>query len=590
MRTATYKFNNLAAGTYSVIEVQPAGWLDGKDTPGNSGGVADVSPPGDRISQIVLAWGVDGVEYNFGELLPGSIAGSVVICETDTTIPNVQIDLLDGDGKLVSTTKTDENGNYIFTGLRPGEYSIHEHQPAGYYDHDAYIGSGDGVVVDPNDIDDVHVASDQHLVDYVFCELPPGSISGRVHADTGPDCDFDNPDILLEGVTMDLLDADGNFIRSTTTDKNGEYHFTDLAPGVYQVREHQPTIPAGRARSRAGVLAGVLVLGWFSSLGTMGPDRGRAAIAASGPVTGRTVAGRSGGTGGPAVVRRSGHTPGRGTQPPGRTPGRASTPGAPESQAGARKSSRQGLQGLAGARQASRRAAGMPVFLDVPPRWLPPSPRTRHRRAAAPAVDCHRVKCVALTFDDGPGPYTLRLLSTLARHHGARVTFFLIGRNIGGREGIVRQEIAAGERRRRPHLGSRRPPVPVQTRDPLAAQPDDRRDQPGDRRAGADHEAAVRGDRRASRQGGQVARARADPLGVDTNDWRDRNSAIVAHRAISRAHRGDIILMHDIHPTTVNAVPKILRRSRRTRFHLRHGSGTARRAPPQPGNAYYDGR
>ena len=71
----SYKFNNLAAGTYSVVEVQPAGWLDGKDTPGNSGGVADVSPPGDRISQITLNWGVNGIEYNFGELLPGSIAG-----------------------------------------------------------------------------------------------------------------------------------------------------------------------------------------------------------------------------------------------------------------------------------------------------------------------------------------------------------------------------------------------------------------------------------------------------------------------------------------------------------------------------------
>ena len=46
---------------------------------------------------------------------------------------------------------------------------------------------------------------------------------------------------------------------------------------------------------------------------------------------------------------------------------------------------------------------------------------------------------------------------------------------------------------------------------------------------------------------------------VDTNDWRDRNSAIVARRAVTWAHRGDIILMHDIHPTTVNAVPKILR-------------------------------
>ncbi len=243
----SYKFNNLAAGTYSVVEVQPAGWLDGKDTPGNSGGVADVSPPGDRISQITLNWGVNGIEYNFGELLPGSIAGQVVICDDDITggenipIPNVQVDLLDSTGKVIDSKITDNQGNYLFTGLRPGQYSVHEHEAVGYFDDEAHIGSGDGVIVDPNDVTGIHVGSDQRLIDYDFCELPPGSISGRVHADTGPDCDFDNPDILLQGVVMDLLDGDGTLIKSTTTDVNGEYHFTDLAPGTYQVREHQPT-------------------------------------------------------------------------------------------------------------------------------------------------------------------------------------------------------------------------------------------------------------------------------------------------------------------------------------------------------------
>jgi peptidoglycan/xylan/chitin deacetylase (PgdA/CDA1 family) len=36
---------------------------------------------------------------------------------------------------------------------------------------------------------------------------------------------------------------------------------------------------------------------------------------------------------------------------------------------------------------------------------------------------------VALTFDDGPGPSTERLLDVLARH-GARATFFVLGRNL----------------------------------------------------------------------------------------------------------------------------------------------------------------
>jgi peptidoglycan-N-acetylglucosamine deacetylase len=51
---------------------------------------------------------------------------------------------------------------------------------------------------------------------------------------------------------------------------------------------------------------------------------------------------------------------------------------------------------------------------------------------------------VALTFDDGPNdPYTLRLLEILAEHN-VRATFFLIGRFVKQRPGIVRQIRAAG--------------------------------------------------------------------------------------------------------------------------------------------------
>jgi peptidoglycan-N-acetylglucosamine deacetylase len=46
--------------------------------------------------------------------------------------------------------------------------------------------------------------------------------------------------------------------------------------------------------------------------------------------------------------------------------------------------------------------------------------------AHADPVDCAQVKCVALTFDDGPGPFTDRLLQVLLAND-ARATFFLIG-------------------------------------------------------------------------------------------------------------------------------------------------------------------
>lgn len=50
---------------------------------------------------------------------------------------------------------------------------------------------------------------------------------------------------------------------------------------------------------------------------------------------------------------------------------------------------------------------------------------------------------VALTFDDGPGPYTRQLLDVLARHH-ARGTFFLIGQNVVGAPDLARRELRYG--------------------------------------------------------------------------------------------------------------------------------------------------
>src|SRR5438309_3350502 len=41
-----------------------------------------------------------------------------------------------------------------------------------------------------------------------------------------------------------------------------------------------------------------------------------------------------------------------------------------------------------------------------------------------------RGRNVALTFDDGPGPYTLRLVHVLREEH-ARATFFVVGSRVG---------------------------------------------------------------------------------------------------------------------------------------------------------------
>lgn len=73
---------------------------------------------------------------------------------------------------------------------------------------------------------------------------------------------------------------------------------------------------------------------------------------------------------------------------------------------------------------------------------------TGHVRLSTPAeaaedVDCTVVKCVALTFDDGPSPYTDRLLQTL-KDNDAAATFFLIGNKVAANPAGAKRIADAG--------------------------------------------------------------------------------------------------------------------------------------------------
>ena len=242
----SWAVTGLAPGTYRVVEIQPAAYIDGIDTPGNAGGTA--VNPGDQINGIVLAPGQAGINYKFGEYKPGTISGRVHAdldgdCEYDPGEPllsGVTVKLLDQNGNVIATTQTNAQGEYEFTGLAPGTYGVQEVQPAGYYDDDEHPGSAGGVVTADDRIEQIVIGSGVQAVHYDFCELLPASISGRVHADLDGDCEYDPGEPLLSGVTIKLLDSSGNVIATTQTNAQGEYEFTGLKPGTYGIQEVQP--------------------------------------------------------------------------------------------------------------------------------------------------------------------------------------------------------------------------------------------------------------------------------------------------------------------------------------------------------------
>jgi len=240
-----YKFENLAPGTYGIHEVQPAGYFDSEEKAGTAGGVVSAN---DTITQVVLGSGVIATDYDFCELEPASLAGRVHAdldgdCEYDPGEPllaGVVIQLLSPTGSIIATTMTNAQGEYKFENLAPGTYGIHEVQPAGYFDSEEHAGTAGGIVSANDTITSIVLGPAIDAVNYDFCELVPASISGLVHADIDGDCILDPDEVPLAGVVIQLLDAQGNLVATTTTNSAGQYKFDNLVPGTYRVRELQP--------------------------------------------------------------------------------------------------------------------------------------------------------------------------------------------------------------------------------------------------------------------------------------------------------------------------------------------------------------
>ncbi len=243
----SYSVAGLNPGIWEVDEVtQPAGYLDGVDRAGTAGGLA--INPGDRITNISLGDGQSGQEYDFGKLLPNSISGRVLVSNTldctqdpnPTPLAGVTVDLLNSTGQTIATTTTDSRGNYQFTALPPGTYSVEDVQPAGYIPGCSIVGTAGGTSVNHNLISSVTLVSDIHGLNYDFYVHPYSTLSGAVFVDPTGNGQDNTSDPPLAGVTLQLLDSGGNVLQTTQTDAQGNYSFGMLTPGTYSVRELQP--------------------------------------------------------------------------------------------------------------------------------------------------------------------------------------------------------------------------------------------------------------------------------------------------------------------------------------------------------------
>ncbi len=171
---------------------------------------------------------------------------------------------------------------------------------------------------------------------------------------------------------------------------------------------------------------------------------------------------------------------------------------------------------------------------------------------------------VALTFDDGPGPYTPAVLSVLERY-GVHATFFIIGRMLQYFGESARREVRDGD-----VLGDHTETHPALAE--LSAH--DQSEQLSEQAARVELQGAPRPDLfrppYGSFNGTTIAQLHRLKMlmvlwSVDTDDYEQPGVATIVQRALAGAHPGAIILMHDAGGTrteTVEALPIIIRELR----------------------------
>ena len=185
--------------------------------------IAPISSIGDRVWKDTDA---DGIQ-DAGEV---GVAGITLV-------------LLNSAGQPIATTTTDAFGNYKFSGLPAGDYSVRITPPANY-SLSAKTQGGDTNL--DSDFDPatyttgtVTLAAGQNRTDIdaglKFTQPQPASVGDRVWLDSNGDGVQDAGEPGVSNVLVTLYNSVGAPVRSTYTDVNGYYLFTDVTPGTYTV-------------------------------------------------------------------------------------------------------------------------------------------------------------------------------------------------------------------------------------------------------------------------------------------------------------------------------------------------------------------
>lgn len=187
------------------------------------------------------------------------------------------------------------------------------------------------------------------------------------------------------------------------------------------------------------------------------------------------------------------------------------------------------------------------------------TPTPAPRKLSYNSVEGVPGKYLSITFDDGPHATLTPKLLDMLRERGIKATFFLVGKNVAEYPAIVRRMVEEGHEVAN-HSWSH-PSLTKLGADGLRAQIEKTN-------TAIESASGVKPKLIRPPYGATSARLNklfADNYGmtvaiwsVDPLDWKYRNAARVTEKILEGAAPGAVILVHDIHPSTVAAMPATL--------------------------------
>ncbi|MDR1465499.1 MAG: polysaccharide deacetylase family protein [Oscillospiraceae bacterium] len=205
----------------------------------------------------------------------------------------------------------------------------------------------------------------------------------------------------------------------------------------------------------------------------------------------------------------------------------------------------------------------LPEDLKVPQPSAPEGTTGQARPPAGPPVTPALIppgvtseqKLIALTFDDGPDPSLTPGLLDFLKEEQVIVTFFVLGKRVDEYPDIVRRAAAEGHQ-----VGSHT----YHHLDLTSLSDAKRKNEIEDTASLLEHVLGYRPTTMRPPYGARNDKVRAaagTPLilwSVDPEDWKYRNADTVYNNVLKYTADGDIILLHDIHPTSIQAAKKII--------------------------------